>query len=192
MKGVGPEGAGEGAGRKTDPLSLAVSVSKLPKNGMPIRIEATPSERAAVAERLGLVAVERFEADVLARPWQADGVKITGQITAAVVQNSVVTLEPLAQQVAEEVDLVFVPEHSRLAKLPELRAGELHLDPEGDDVPDTFSGDRIDLGEALTEILALGLDPYPREEGAVFGEIDTDPDPAAARPSPFETLRKLT
>lgn len=169
-----------------------IVVSRLPAGGMPVRFEAGPAARAALAERLGIVSVERFTADVVVAPWRGDGVKVTGRLSAGVLQTSVVTLEPLAEAVEEEVDLLFAPDHSRLARLPELKDGELHLDPEGEDAPDTFSGDRIDLGEALTEILALGLDPYPREADAVFEAIDTDPDPLAGAVSPFDALRKLT
>jgi len=43
----------------------------------------------------------------------------------------------------------------------------------------------------LTEILALGLDPYPRGQGASFDEFDTDPEPDAGRVSPFATLSRL-
>ena len=177
--------------REAGPLSFFITVSTLPKAGMPVRFEATEAECAAVARTLEIPAVEGLTADVEVKAWRNGGVKIKGKLLADVVQTDVVTLDPLHQKVAEEVDLVFVPENSRLARLPQPQDGELHLDPEGDDIPETFSGDRIDLGAVLTEILALGLDPYPRGQGASFDEFDTDPEPDVGRVSPFATLAKL-
>ena len=174
-----------------DGISFLITVSRLPRGGMPIRFKAEPGECAAVARRLDIPAVERLEAQVLAASWGAEGVKVTGRLSADVVQTDIVTLDPIRQKVEEEIDLVFVPENSRLARIAQPQDGELHLDPEGDDIPETFSGDRIDLGALLSEILALGLDPYPRAEGANFHEVDTDPDPEAGRISPFSALEKL-
>lgn len=181
----------EGASRETRSPFRMIIASTLPKDGMPIAFEADAQERAALAARLDIPAVDRFEGEILVVPWRGDGVRITGRLSATVTQTSVVTLDPLRQGIEEAVELTFVPEHSRLAGLPDLRDGELLLDPEGEDGPDTFSNDRIDFGEALTEILALGLDPYPREQDLVFGEVDTDPEPDAGAVSPFEALRRL-
>jgi hypothetical protein len=174
-----------------DVLSFSVTVSTLPKAGMPVRFEATPKECAIVASLLEIPAIERLTADLSVKGWRGGGAKVTGTLTADVVQTDVVTLDPLHQKVQEEVDLVFVPENSRLARLPQPEDGELHLDPEGDDIPETFSGDQIDLGLVLTEILALGLDPYPRGAGTSFDEFDTDPEPDGGRVSPFAALARL-
>ena len=173
------------------PISYPIVVSKLPKDGMPIRYAASAEERLALALHLDIPAVERFEADVLVKSWRAEGVKITGRLTADVVQSDVVTLEPLKQAVEEEIELVFLPEHSRLARMVQPQDGELHLDPEGDDIPETYVGDRIEFGAVLAEALALGLDPYPRAENASFASFDTDPDPDGGKISPFASLQKL-
>ncbi len=42
----------------------------------------------------------------------ADGLHVAGRVSATVGQNCVVTLEPLANEVDETVDLVFVPRAS--------------------------------------------------------------------------------
>jgi uncharacterized metal-binding protein YceD (DUF177 family) len=173
------------------PISYPIIVSKLPKDGMPVRFTASAPERAALARHLAIPSVDRLEADVTVKSWRSEGVKITGRLTADVVQSDVVTLEPLSQTIDEDIDLVFLPEHSRLARMVQPQDGELHLDPEGDDIPETYVGDRIDFGTVLAEALALGLDPYPRAEGASFDAFDTDPEPEGGKISPFATLRKL-
>jgi hypothetical protein len=173
------------------PISYPIVVSKLPKDGMQVRFAASAPERAALALHLAIPAVERLEADILVKSWRGEGVKLTGRLSADVVQSDVVTLEPLNQTVDEDIELVFLPEHSRLARMVQPQDGELHLDPEGDDIPETYVGDRIEFGTVLAEALALGLDPYPRAEGASFDSFDTDPEPEAGKVSPFATLRKL-
>ncbi|BDA84071.1 metal-binding protein [Aureimonas sp. SA4125] len=173
------------------PVSYPIIVSKLPKDGMTIRFVASDEARAAMAAFLDIPAVESLGADLLVKSWRGEGVKITGRLRAEVVQSDVVTLEPLPQTVDEEIELLFLPEHSRLARMVQPQDGELHLDPEGDDIPETYVGDRIELGTILAEALALGLDPYPRAEDASFERFDTDPDPDGGKVSPFATLSKL-
>jgi uncharacterized metal-binding protein YceD (DUF177 family) len=172
-------------------ISHPIIVSKLPKDGMTVRFLASEPERAALALHLAIPAVERLEAEVVVKSWRGEGVKITGRLTADVVQSDVVTLEPLSQKVDEDIELVFLPEHSRLARMVQPQDGELHLDPDGDDIPETYAGDRIEFGSVLAEALALGLNPYPRAEGASFESFDTDPEPEVGKISPFATLRKL-
>ncbi len=102
-----------------------------------------------------------------------------------------VTLEPLTSAIAEEVDTVFVPENSRLARIRVDESGEMLLDAEGADSPETFSGDRIDVGAVAEEFFELAIDPYPRKPGLpdaaeprIFGEGEGGEGPV----SPFAKL----
>lgn len=172
-------------------LDLTVVVRSLPKTGNRIVFEASDRERVALASFLGILAVDMLTADLTVAPWRRDGVSVRGTLSAVVRQASVVTLEPVEERIDQKLDLVFLPEHSRLARIDSGADGEIHLDPDGDDIPETFSGDRIDLGAALEEQLALALEPYPREDGAAFEAFDTDPEPDAGAPSPFAGLKGL-
>ena len=178
-----------------EPLSYPVVVSRVPRDGQRIQFTAGDGERAALARFLAIVSVEKLVADIMLSPWRRDGIAIKGWLDAEIVQESVVTLEPVAQSIREPVALLFVPETSKLAKPRLNEDGEIHLDPEGDDLPDTFSGDRIDLGPALREVLALALDPYPREPDAAFEDRIEDSDDqspgGAGKVSPFAALAKL-
>lgn len=173
------------------PLKLEVGVAKLPQNGLPVRFEASEEERLALAEQFGILSVERLTADLTVRRWKRDGVEVEGRYKAAVTQACVVTSEPVAETIDEPVEVIFVPDGSKLSRIAPDHDGELHLDPEGADIPETFTGDRIDLGAYLTELVGLALDPYPRIEGAEFAEIDTDPDPDGGKVSPFAALGRL-
>ena len=142
-------------------ISFSFSVLRLGADGEPLRFEADAEERAAIARRFGILGVERFEADLLAKPWQAGGVCVEGRFVADVVQSDVVTLDPVPQSIDEELQLFFVPEHSRLARPANDDLAEVDVDL-AEDEPETFRGDRVDLGEALVQFLGLALDPYPR------------------------------
>jgi len=57
-----------------------------------------------------------------------------------------------------------------------------------DDIPDTYQGDKIELGVLVLEHLALGLNPYPQAEGAVLAEGADD---GELRQNPFASLASL-
>lgn len=173
------------------PLKLQVAVARLPQNGLPVEFAPGDEERAALAEALGILAVESLSADLTVRRWKRDGVEVVGRLKARVVQSCVVTVDPVKELIDEPIEVVFVPDGSKLSRIAPADDGELHLDPEGADIPETFNGDRIDLGAYLTEVVGLALDPYPRAEGVEFSEIDTDPDPEGGRVSPFAALGRL-
>ena len=63
------------------------------------------------------------------------------------------------QEISEPVRATFLPEHSALAVPVERQDRELVLDPEGDDPPDTFEGDSIDVWPFVLEMLFAGVGP---------------------------------
>lgn len=166
------------------PVSFPVHVARLPAAGMAVTIEANAEARAALAVDHGLLAVHDFRAELLVAPWKRDGVRVTGTLTARVSQQCVVTLEPLDNAVEATIDVVLVPEGSRLALHADPGSGEIFLDAEGDDAPDSFAGDSVDVGALAEEHFELTLDPWPRKPGAL---LDSAPEPEAA-PSAFAQL----
>lgn len=155
------DSVGEGS-----PISFPVHVARLPKNGMTVTIEADAAQRARLAQLHGLVSVESFRAVLDVATWKRDGVRIDGTVTADVVQECIVTLEPVAAHIEEPVAATFLPEGSRLAVPTYSAEGEILLDAEGDDAPEVFSGDTVDAGQLAEEFFSLGIDPYPRKSGA--------------------------
>lgn len=154
--------------RPASPISFRINVARLPARGMPVRLEADAGQREALAGAHGLVAVDRLEAELTVTAWKRGGVRIAGRVRAAIRQECIVTLEPVGEVVDEEISALFVPEGSKLA-VPRLsQEGEIVLDAEGDDAPETFSGDEIDVGQLAEEFFALGINPYPRKSGAAW------------------------
>ncbi|QKV18334.1 YceD family protein [Oricola thermophila] len=152
------------------PISRPVVVSVLPSGGFPVRIEATSEQRAALAEAHALVSVDEFTADLVVKRWRKDGVRIQGTASARIVQACIVSLDPVKSDINVEIDAVFVPEGSRLAR-PLDDEGALIVDPEGPDLPETFEGGVIDVGAVAEEFFELEIDPYPRAPGVELEEF---------------------
>jgi len=168
------------------PISFPVDVRRLPQKGFPLVIEPDEKARAALARAHGLLSVDTFRAELLLKDWKRGGVGVTGRVQARIVQECVVTLEPIESVIDEEIDTLFVPEGSTLSR-ETIEDGELVLTSEGPDLPETFDGASIDAGAVAEEFFGLGIDPYPRKAGA---ELPRD-GKADAEASPFARLRDL-
>ncbi len=122
-----------------------------------VTVTASEVERAALARRFRLVAIDRLDGQFKIRR-ETGGIAARGQVTAAVVQACAVTGEPVTQAVDEAVALRFVEPTA---------GGEEEIELAGDAL-DTIEieGGGIDLGEAAAETMALALDPFPRSPGA--------------------------
>lgn len=129
------------------------------RDGDRLDLVADELERRAVAERLGLLSLERLEAHaVLSRDGQK--VRAKGRFKAALEQACVATGDAVPAHIDEPFDLMFVPEPRSRTADEEIELGEADLDTIFHD------GSAIDLGGAIGDSLALALDPYPRSAGA--------------------------
>lgn len=170
-------------------LSHPVTVSTLPTGGYAVSIDASKAERAALAETHALADVESFVAELDFKRWRKDGVRIRGTIKARIVQECVVTLEPVVSDLEASVDAVFLPEGSKLTR-PLDEEGAMIVDPDGPDSPETFEGGVIDAGAVAEEFFELEIDPYPRAPGVEFDENQTS-DGDDAGDNPFARLASL-
>lgn len=151
-----------------------------------LAIEAGPDERAALAERFGVAAIESLTAELAFLPDGA-AVTATGAMAADLVQTCAVSGEDFPVRIRERLALRFVPE-ARVVDPDE--EAELPGD-EPDEIE--FEGDAFDLGEAVAQSLGLAIDPYAegpnadavrREAGIV--------DESVPRGALAEALAKLT
>ncbi|MBX3581115.1 MAG: DUF177 domain-containing protein [Rhizobiaceae bacterium] len=166
--------------QEASPVSFMAFVSRLPQKGMQIRIEADQDQRQKLAEAHGLLAVERFAAELHVAPWKRNGVKVSGKVDADITQQCVVTLEPVEAKIREDVQGLFLPDDSKLGRLGFEEGGEIHLDADGPDSPETFSGDTIDVGALAEEFFGLAIDPYPKKPGVALplpGDEETPEEP---------------
>jgi uncharacterized metal-binding protein YceD (DUF177 family) len=130
----------------------------------------------------GLRDLPRLQADFEVTRHGQSGLHVTGRISATVGQACIVTLEPLANEIEEEIDLLFVPPTA--PDQDNAEPGERDAPGDGADL---LVDGRIDLGALATEFLVLGIDPYPRKPGAVFAA----PKDAKADEGPFAALGAL-
>ncbi|WP_104665749.1 YceD family protein [Ensifer adhaerens] len=170
-------------------FSYPVKVGHISANAVSVHLSANERERKALAALWNINEVLSLEADLQIARWKKDGVKIKGDVKARIVQSCVVTLEPVEADIDESVEAILVPEGSRLARQASNDGGEMILDPDGPDIPDTFTGDTIDAGVVVSEQVALAIDPYPRKPGVTFGERIESTAADDKKPNPFAVLK---
>ena len=170
--------------RSASPVGRVVSTASLPKKGLAVSIEADADQRRALAEAHALQDVARFAAELNVAPWRGDGVRVRGSVEADIVQQCVVSLDPIETAIRAPVDAVFLPEGSPLARPRHAEDGEMLIDPEGPDAPETFSEGRLDVGAVSEEFLALAIDPYPRKPDVDLPQETAAPSEPPA-PSPL-------
>ena len=129
------------------------------RDGDRIDFSADEQQRQSVAERLGLLSLDRLEAHaVLGREDQR--IRATGRLKASLEQACVATGDAVPAHIDEPFELMFLPEPEVGRPDEEIELGESDLDTIFHD------GAAIDLGAAVVDTLALALDPYPRSAGA--------------------------
>jgi uncharacterized metal-binding protein YceD (DUF177 family) len=151
-----------------------------------VAIEADEGERAALAERFGLVAIGRLEAEA-AISRKGETVTAAGILRAAVTQSCVATDVPVEAEVEAPFRIDFRPQPEAGAD-EEIELGEGELDTI------FYDGAAVDLGEAVAETLSLSLDPWPRAPGAEDALREAgvkDEEQAARDSSPFAALQGL-
>ncbi|RRI00950.1 DUF177 domain-containing protein [Mesorhizobium tamadayense] len=148
------------------PVSFLANVARLPQKGLPVVVEADARQRAALAAEHDLLSVESYRAELHVASWKRNGVKVSGRVEADITQACIVTLDPVAAHIDEPVEALFLPEHSKLGREGFEGGGEIVLDADGPDSPETFSGDTIDVGALAEQFFVLAIDPYPRKPGA--------------------------
>ncbi|WP_441236589.1 YceD family protein [Bradyrhizobium sp. 930_D9_N1_4] len=174
---------------RPDPWRSPVIVAQIPDTGVHRKLEASAAERLAMAEFAGLREVLSAQADLEIVPKSGGRYQVTGSVRARIGQTCVVTLDPIENEIDEEVDLIFAPEAEarRLADLIE-EGRDDEEPPEVVDPPEPIANGIIDLGRIATDAIFLAVDPYPRKQGVVFEAEVTAPDP---EDHPFAVLKAL-
>jgi uncharacterized metal-binding protein YceD (DUF177 family) len=167
----------------TDPASPAapeftrpVDVDRLPSGEGVYDLAATPAERAALARRFDLLALDRLEAQVRLTRLPGGLLRLSGALSADLVQACVVTLEPVRGRIDDQFTLLFRPGVEEGEKAVVLSGAAELVEP--------LPGGVLDIGEAVAQQLSLALDPYPRAPGAAAAS------PGEALASPFAALAK--
>lgn len=125
-------------------------------------VEATPEECAALVARFDLRALSGLKAKLrIRRVAGGDTVQVAGDFEADVVQGCVVSLHDVPSRVIGSFETFFTEN-------PVSRDDLEFSEDDGADAAEMVSNGMIDLGEMVSQYLALELDPYPRAPGVNF------------------------
>jgi uncharacterized metal-binding protein YceD (DUF177 family) len=160
MTGVRPE------------FSRRIELARLVAHEATYPISAAADEREALARRFDLLSLERLEAEIRLQRLAGAMVRLSGHFTTDVVQACVVSLQPVASTLAQDFTVLYGPTQPGKSVMVDLETDEL----------EAFDGDAIDIGEAVSQQLALALDPYPRTPGARL-EWSGDADSTLPKPN---------
>jgi uncharacterized metal-binding protein YceD (DUF177 family) len=151
-----------------------VDVNRLPSGGGVYDLAATLAERAALARRFDLLALDRLEAQVRLTPLPGGLLRLSATLSVDLVQACVVTLEPVRAHIDDRFSLLFRPGVDEKTVVLSDAAELIEPLPAG----------VLDVGEAVAQQLSLVLDPFPRAPGA------TAESPGEVLASPFAALAK--
>ncbi len=122
-------------------------------------ITANSVELKALAKRYHILAVNDLQADVTLEPLGADLIQLRTVIKAEVVQACGMSMVPVTQQIDETEAEILTTSAEMLTPLED--------GPPDDSAPtELITGDVIDYGEIVAQIVALAIDPFPRSETA--------------------------
>lgn len=150
----------------------------------PFALAPEAEDRARIAAWLGIPAVRKLRFEGRLVPEGRQDWRLEADLGATVVQDCVVTLDPVTTRIDEKVERRYV------AETAPAEAGEFEM-PEDDSVEELPQS--LDLVQVMVEALALALPPYPRAEGVELGEtVVTEPgsEPLTRESAkPFAALR---
>jgi hypothetical protein len=155
-------------------------------------VSATPAQRAALAERLRLPSVSACEFEyAFARTVWPDVYRLSGHLRATLVQECVLTLEPIASTITESFSCLCGPS-AALAVLGDSAGTDTDEDP-----PEEITAEGIDVGELAIQYLSLALNDYPRGGDVSLPDVlskigHTQQDNRSSdRQQPFQRLENL-
>ena len=143
--------------------------------------------RRTIADDLGILHLRKLRFEGALTPSGRDDWTLTARLGATVVQECIITLEPVTTRLEEPVTRRY------LSELPDPDAAEEQEIPEDDSIEPLPA--LLDLQALMRESLALALPAYPQVEGAHLGSLSiTEPGKSPmsdAETKPFAGLASL-
>jgi uncharacterized metal-binding protein YceD (DUF177 family) len=169
------------------PFTQNYDLSGLSRGEDEVTIVVAPDDLPKLAQWLGVAAVEALTATVELCKHSATRFSLDADLVADLVQDCVVTLEPVRSRIA-------LPVHRELHLAERVRVNHHESIPLGpgagdDDVPEEIENLTYDLAAPLLEELLLAIDPYPRATGVEFAAPAVEAEPK--RENPFAVLKSL-
>lgn len=146
-------------------FSVAVDLRDLRGAPKHFRLAAGPAECALIAGRLGVPGVRRLEGEVTLKVSKTE-IHAAGVLGAALTRQCVASLEEMTETVEDAFDVVFARAAPPVSQAPDREPDREKAEADDWEAPEVHEGDVFDLGEFLTQQLALAMDPFPRKPGA--------------------------
>ena len=173
-------------------LSRSVRIEDLGLQEFTMDIVASHGELEALTERLKIDALNSFTSQVSLKLLPSGDVRLQAAFQANIEQTCVITLQPVVSDISSS----FISTYSHISE-EDMGHDEEEFTDLDDDIepPEPIVDGKIDLGEAITEQLALEIDPFPRVKGATFDGYTAGaalPDEEVVhKKNPFAVLSKL-
>ncbi|MEJ6398123.1 YceD family protein [Yoonia sp. 208BN28-4] len=138
----------------------------------PTRFDITPDAavRDRMAQELGIVAIRKLRIDGMLTPVGRSDWTLEATLGATIVQECVVTLDPVTTRIDEPVQRNYIAGYED----PDAAEAEMPEDDTTEALPAS-----VDLLAVAQEALSLALPPFPRADGAALGEaVYSEPDVA--------------
>ncbi|MEO1693892.1 MAG: DUF177 domain-containing protein [Pseudomonadota bacterium] len=174
-------------------LDWTVRADRIGGGGHSMDRTATDEERTALCQQIAVPSVDDVKANLLLQSTAA-GAAMTGHITARLTLTCGVTLDPVTQVIAEEVDVAW---HRNRAAARDLRSeatvpeDEIGYHALAEDDPEPIVNGIIDVGRYVAERIASAVDPFPRADGAALDVSEAAGSDEPEEPSPFAVLKSL-
>jgi len=158
-------------------FSRVVDLNSFKNKPLSLSLQADQSELSHLAKRFDIISIAALSANISLN-WLDVGnvLLVRGSFSASVIQQCVVTLEPVEDEINEEINLTF-------ARDPETPIEVIELDDS-----EMLIGDIIDIGEVIAEEFSLSLNPYPRSLNLDKSEIKLGPGATSVRENNQNTV----
>lgn len=167
--------------------SWTVETQRIGREPESYAFEATQAECEAVARYLNVLAVIRLHLPVKLTPLAAGRFQAIGRVSATLRQLSVVSLEPVENEIEEDFSLQFWPSGTIPQKRPEDSDEGISFQVDAD-TPEPVTDGKIEFGRLACELVSIAMDAYPRKPGEEFEYEDRSGESDA---SPFAALQRL-
>ncbi len=156
------------------------------RKGLQLTLVADEARRGLIAENFGMISLDALTAVITTQDVKGlkPIVRVHVSLAGDVTQECGVTLDAFSHAISSELDVDCIQAADVDDEVAAIGEAELRLDDL--DEPDVVTNGQIDLGLYIIEALGDAYDPFARKPGAVFEDIEAEPEP-----SPFAALANL-
>lgn len=170
-------------------LSCPIKLSEIHGKQCKKIITATKDECQKLAQRFGLIKVEKFTADIdISILPSFSVVSVEGKFSAVVVQECVISLQKFSANIMGSYNCKYSSDNDTTCH------ENLDIDVMAEDPPEPIVDGKFDIGIILTEQFGLELNPFPRNpeiNSDTLSNLITSKKYKQTRNNPFFILKKL-